>query len=230
MFYTISNSRNLSFKKWFGKIGGLSMATPAPCCKKALEDATARFPKRNKASDGIMGDVRHQKQKSDHNDGNAFDLTHDPANGVDCNILSRQVINDPRVTYVIWNREIYNRSRAAEGWRRYSGKNPHTKHMHVSIKATSRNDLAPWIWSVTGAAPPTASVAPPYPGKVLRVNSKGADVHVLQQRLKDLGRNIDVDGVFGAGTRAVIIAFQRENKLPDDGIVGKKTWAALWAK
>jgi hypothetical protein len=94
-----------------------------------------------------MGDTAHQKRKSDHNDGNAFDLTHDPDHGVDCNELSLQVIDDSRVTYVIWNSQIYNRSRSAEGWRHYTGTNPHTKHMHVSIQAKSRNDLAPWPWS-----------------------------------------------------------------------------------
>lgn len=123
------------------------MATPAEACKQALRDATARWGSRSRASDGIMGDARHQKRKSDHNDGNAFDLTHDPANGVDCEKLSRLVIDDPRVTYVIWNKQIYNRARASEGWRAYNGPNPHTHHMHVSISATSRKDTSPWIWS-----------------------------------------------------------------------------------
>ena len=123
------------------------MASPAAACKKALADATLQWPGRNRSSDGIMGDTAHQQRKSDHNDGNAFDLGYDPANGPDCNILSREVIHDARVTYVIWNREIYNRDRGGEGWRPYSGTNPHNHHMHVSIKAESRNDLAPWPWT-----------------------------------------------------------------------------------
>ena len=123
------------------------MATAAQACRQALRDATARWGSRSRASDGIMGDARHQKRKSDHNLGNAFDLTHDPANGVDCEQLSRLVIDDPRVTYVIWNKQIYNRARASEGWRAYNGPNPHTHHMHVSINATSRNDTSPWVWS-----------------------------------------------------------------------------------
>lgn len=126
------------------------MPSPAPCCIKALDDATARWPGRSRASDGIMGDLRHQTRKSDHNDGNAFDLTHDPVHGVDCDVLSRAVIKDPRVTYVIWNRRIYNRARAAEGWRPYGGANPHTKHMHVSIRSDARDNLAPWPWSGMG--------------------------------------------------------------------------------
>jgi hypothetical protein len=69
------------------------MPTPAPCCSKALRDATTHWPNRNRSWDGIMGDAAHQQRKSDHNDGNAFDLTHDPVHGVDGNLLSRQVIN-----------------------------------------------------------------------------------------------------------------------------------------
>ena len=127
------------------------MAGPARCCLQALKDATKRWPRRNKKSDGIMGDAAHQKRPSDHNLGNAFDLTHDPGpNGPDCEMLSRLVINDKRVTYVIWNRQIYNRARADEGWRAYTKSNPHTKHMHVSIMKSARDDdRSPWPWSIT---------------------------------------------------------------------------------
>lgn len=209
------------------------MPTPAPCCLQALRDATTRWPSRNRASDGIMGDAAHQARKSDHNDGNAFDLTHDPAHGVDCNVLSRQVINDTRVTYVIWNRQIYNRSRAGEGWRAYNGSNPHDHHMHVSIQAASRNTLSPWPWS--GAALPVTpnppgGIAPPYPGTPLRQGSRGASVSAVQQRLHDLGWQIAVDGVFGPQTYQAVVAFQRQKRLTPDGIVGPITWAALWAR
>ena len=124
----------------------MTFRTPLTC-RQALRDATARWGGRSRASDGIIGDARHKARKSDHNLGNAFDLTHDPVNGVDCEQLSRLVINDPRVTYVIWNRQIYNRDRASEGWRKYNGANPHTHHMHVSIAEVSRDDTSPWVWS-----------------------------------------------------------------------------------
>lgn len=204
------------------------MATPAKTCKQALADATARWPRRNKASDGIMGDTRHQKRKSDHNDGNAYDLTHDPGKGVDCNVLSRQVINDARVTYVIWDRKIYNRSRAAEGWRRYTGQNPHTHHMHVSIRAASRDDLSPWPWS-NGGTTETTPTSISFPGKALRQRSQGADVRIVQGRLVAHGHNVAVDGNFGSGTRAAVIAFQEQKGLTADGVVGPKTWDALMA-
>jgi hypothetical protein len=33
-------------------------------------------------------------------------------------------------------------------WRAYSGKNPHTQHVHVSVKhgATYYDDQTPWEW------------------------------------------------------------------------------------
>src|SRR5262245_48359775 len=188
-------------------VGEAFAQTPAPACTKALADATARWPKRNKISDGIMGDARHKKGKSDHNLGNAFDLTHDPANGVDCNVLAKQVINDKRVTYVIWNRQIYDRRRPAEGWKKYTGSNPHTKHMHVSIKPESRNDLSPWPWS-GGAGKPGAP--PASPGAALKRGSKGPEVQKVQQRLQELGYDIGTkkpDGLFGAGTDKAVRKF-----------------------
>lgn len=121
-------------------------ANPAKACKQALSDATLAWPKRSRSYDGIMGDADHQKRKSDHNQGNAFDLTHDPANGVDCSVLATLVIDDPRVSYVIWNKRIYN-SEISKSWRDYHGKNGHTHHMHVSIKPESRDDVGAWPWS-----------------------------------------------------------------------------------
>lgn len=120
---------------------------PAPVCKKALTDATQRWPKRNRASDGICGDAAHQKRPSDHNSGNAYDLTHDIDNGPNCHVLSTQVVNDPRVTYVIWTGKIYKCREPEKGWQVYRGPNPHNHHMHVSIKSESRDNLSPWPWT-----------------------------------------------------------------------------------
>ena len=211
------------------------MSTPAPCCTKALRDATTHWPGRNRASDGIMGDARHQKTKSDHNLGNAYDLTHDPAHGVDCASLSREVIRDTRVTYVIFNRQIYNRARAAEGWRQYTGENPHDHHMHVSIRPESRDDLGAWPWSSGGnsgnPAPPQQPTNPStasYPGTPSRQGSRGPNVRAIQQRLRDRGYAIAVDSIFGPKTHQVVVRFQADHGLTRDGIVGPITWAALF--
>lgn len=62
----------------------------------------------------------------------------------------------------------------------------------------------------------------------LQMNSSGPDVLALQQRLKDLGFDPNgIDGKFGPGTQAAVIAFQKANGLQVDGMVGPNTRAAL---
>ena len=52
----------------------------------------------------------------------------------------------------------------------------------------------------------------------------------LQERLNALGYNCgEADGIFGSGTRVQVLAFQEEQGLAADGIVGTATWAALYA-
>jgi hypothetical protein len=123
------------------------MAQASVACKRALADATALCPERDRSYDGIMGDAAHQKRKSDHNSGNAFDLTHDPEHGVDCHFFSKLALLDYRVTYVIWNKRIYNKNAAEKGWQPYKGTNGHTHHMHVSIRDALRCIASPWPWT-----------------------------------------------------------------------------------
>lgn len=63
---------------------------------------------------------------------------------------------------------------------------------------------------------------------VIRQGSKGGEVREVQRRLKlwDYYKG-SVDGVFGAGTRSAVIAFQKKNGLTADGVVGKSTYKAL---
>jgi peptidoglycan hydrolase-like protein with peptidoglycan-binding domain len=64
----------------------------------------------------------------------------------------------------------------------------------------------------------------------LQRGSSGPDVRDLQQKLQDLGFDPNgVDGTFGPGTKAAVIAFQNSRGLTADGIVGPNTLAALQA-
>lgn len=125
-------------------------STGAPACRRALQDADAAWPSRRRDSDGIMGDARHQGTPSDHNVGNAVDITHDPT----CchgDTVAALAVNDGRVTYVIWNRRI--NSRDGRGWRAYTGANAHETHVHISIRPEAREDARPWGWSPGQANP-----------------------------------------------------------------------------
>lgn len=62
---------------------------------------------------------------------------------------------------------------------------------------------------------------------VLKKGSKGTMVKELQQRLKIRGYDLACDGVFGNKTLEAVRAFQAENGLEADGIVGKNTWGKL---
>lgn len=122
------------------------MCVPATTCRNALREADFFWPNRNRASDGICGDEAHQARKSDHNQGNAFDLTHDPFHGLDTHALARMLAEakDPRVKYIISNRQIWSKRLGVWKWRSYTGSNPHIKHMHVSIYETARNSREGW--------------------------------------------------------------------------------------
>lgn len=63
---------------------------------------------------------------------------------------------------------------------------------------------------------------------VLRQGASGGEVKEVQRRLKLWGYyNGSVDGVFGAGTKKAVIAFQKKNGLTADGVVGQSTYKAL---
>ena len=121
-------------------------ATPAAIA--VLRQATALFPKRKKLSDGLLPSLAHQKASpnSDHNTGLAVDLTHDPKGGVDCAIIFEKLKEDIRVNYLIFDGKIWSRIRRKEGNRKYSGNNPHNKHLHISIDRAYANDTSPWFW------------------------------------------------------------------------------------
>lgn len=116
-----------------------------------LDEVNATAPLRSKVSDGSIGDAAHATRDSDHNPWveyggygivRARDITHDPANGLDCQWLA-EVLTALIATgvhpacrsgaYVIWRSRIYSFDRRHEGWRPYSGSNPHDKHLHISV-------------------------------------------------------------------------------------------------
>lgn len=70
----------------------------------------------------------------------------------------------------------------------------------------------------------------PVSAKTLSLNSKGAEVTMVQQALKDMGYNIKkVNGVFDNSTKRAVLAFQRDNKIKISGVVDDKTMAAIKA-
>ncbi|WP_187298831.1 peptidoglycan-binding protein [Geobacillus thermoleovorans] len=63
----------------------------------------------------------------------------------------------------------------------------------------------------------------PYPGKPLKLGSKGKDVERIQRALK-----LKVSGIFDKQTEAEVKAYQKRKGLTADGIIGPKTWNMLF--
>ena len=59
--------------------------------------------------------------------------------------------------------------------------------------------------------------------QLLRLEDTGPVVEALQERLKDLGYSIQIDGDFGPSTAEVVRQFQRDHRLADDAVVGSGT-------
>jgi peptidoglycan hydrolase-like protein with peptidoglycan-binding domain len=61
----------------------------------------------------------------------------------------------------------------------------------------------------------------------LRFGDSGNAVRVLQRLLSSNGYPVRIDGNFGALTETAVKAFQSQQNLVADGVVGPKTWQKL---
>jgi hypothetical protein len=124
----------------------------APSLKTLRNQVNAAAPKRNKASDGTIGDAAHAKTKSDHNPNPqgivcALDLTHDPANGFDADAFAETQRKNPHpdLKYMVWKGRIASR-KYNWTWRPSSG---HFNHIHVSVGVGTDGQSAPGTYNNT---------------------------------------------------------------------------------
>jgi len=92
-------------------------------------------------------------------------------------------------------------------------------------------EIVPTPAPASPAAAPSPTVQASAPSTALRTlrltspRTEGPDVRTLQERL-----GIAADGVFGSGTHAAVLSYQRSHALNPDGVVGPKTWGSLFGR
>src|SRR5687767_11845116 len=101
----------------------------------------------------------------------------------------------------------------------YNGLKDRIKYYERARRVMSKNDA-----DDPQVAPEPAEEERPCPTPFLRQGCKGDEVRTMQQRLSELGYIVSVDGHFGPGTNAAVVACQKKNGLTCDGVVGPKTW------
>lgn len=206
------------------------------------------WPRRDKSSDGWVGDAQHAARLSDHNprdDGSVLaldvDVTGVPMARIVAFIVARcRSGRETRLQYVIYRRIIWSRS---WGWvaRRYTGANPHTRHAHFSFRDGARAS-GPWGIAMAFAPKPAAKPAgKPKPAAkpaatahrpgsrrlALRTPAlTGADVRHVQEWIGPQ-RCGPADGQYGPRTAAGVRWYQGMRGLAADGIVGPATWRHL---
>lgn len=169
------------------------MAKLAASLVNLRAEINARWPKRDKRSDGWIGDAAHAARVSDHNPDSrgivhAIDVDKD---GIDpIFVISRCLRDNWPTKYVIFNRKIWT---PANDWRSktYTGSNPHTGHIHISIKSGVNWESAKWHWGIATPDPqqPPAQIS----GSVDEMSEWRFYFDTAQSQL-----NVISGGLFGA--------------------------------
>lgn len=205
----------------------------APALVQLRKEVDKRFPNRDRASDGWIGDASHAARPSDHNPCwtcsgrsrgivRALDIDISPDGRADKDLrakILKVTMGDSRVWYVISNGIIYSRTYGFQA-RKYNGSNPHFGHVHISLNGANgvsgdpgNFDTSPWF-----------NTRKPLP-------KKNIDLSVLRSQMK---RALGIEKgpiKFKHAVRFTQMALNRKYKagLKTDGLAGKKTLNA-WGR
>jgi len=199
------------------------------------DEINARFPRRDKRSDGWIGDDSHATRNSQHNPDDetgavrAIDIDvddNDPNKDLRLQVIAAAK-RDPRVWYIISNGIIWSRT---YNWvaKKYYG-NPHTGHVHVSVVEDPRawRDTSPWFKFDTWSWNPkvVSDLAPIQrqfqikqgmrKGTLKRYHGIAAIQNALNVKFLPPGKKLEVDGWVGAATLQAWRDFERSHKGTD---------------
>ena len=108
------------------------------------------FPDRKRASDGWIGDARHSARVSQHNPNERGEVC---AIDIDARLSDQEAVSfdladqirltaktDKRILYVIHAAKIAS-AKSLWRWKKYTGINPHHKHIHISFKENQSGEF-----------------------------------------------------------------------------------------
>lgn len=119
-----------------------------PALTRFRNEVNARWPDRDKRSDGTIGDAAHQATNSDHNpdtDGSVDAWDMDAGPGVDVQACIAAALKHESIQYVIYDRRITSRTWGLGTWRPYTGSNPHDQHVHFNTRSSHERSARPWF-------------------------------------------------------------------------------------
>jgi hypothetical protein len=121
--------------------------------KQLKQEIDALYPKRDKTSDGTIGDTLHSARLSQHNPDSsgvvyAIDIDEDlygvgKPDPFEANLLVKRLVDagrrDARIWYIIFEGNIWSRT---GDWvkRPYRGSNKHNHHVHVSFTSLGNHN------------------------------------------------------------------------------------------
>lgn len=198
----------------------------------------ARFPKRDKSSDGWIGDSAHQSRPSDHNPDSrgwvhALDIDEDFGATGDNKKFADQLIayardgrkGSERLKYTVYEDKVASGTYSDTYWVWRGSGYGHTHHIHVSFTDAAENDDRPFdlpifnpdaVWD--GNVPDFANI------KAAEAGATNKAAHRLASRLKDLGfyqGDVQPEGQQGYPVKA-IKAYQEFIKVQPTGKYGPR--------
>ena len=213
--------------------GGSSPATPRPCTSGGVSEH-----KDGRAWDWMVN-VHDRADRAAAADFLAW-LTGPGPSGVQGEMAYRL-----GVMYVIYNSRIW--AAYSPGWRRYTGYDDHTTHVHVSLSWNgARGSTSFWTGHVSpvdlGPCQIFAGQPANVPGARPRLRPCEAPVAVVRRSTEALDwlgstgpavstaqrlLGLAVDGRFDAHLRSRVLRYQHHHDLPRTGALDEPTWASL---
>ena len=127
--------------------------------KQLLDEVDALYPKRDKTSDGTIGDTLHSSRLSQHNpdpmgvvyavdiDEDLYGVGPKKSDPFEANLMVKRLVDlgkrDARLWYIIFEGNIWSRT---NDWvkRPYRGPNKHAHHVHVSFTTAANHNGKPF--------------------------------------------------------------------------------------